>query len=427
MFDKLKPKTEFAHHVSTLMTGSVIAQALPVAVSPILTRIYTAEDFGLLALYIAIVAIFSSIAGGRYEFAIILPKEEKEAINIFALSFILSVVFSLLLTLLIVFFYNEINGFFIVKIGMWLYFMPISVFFTALFNFLTLYNNRTKNYKDIALSTVIKSSVLVFLQLLIGFFKGGATGLLTGQIFSSFFANMKLLKNIIQTEYFFSQINRVQLLLMAKEYIKFPKYQMPNALLNSFASQMPIFLLSSFFFASMVGLYALATRILFTPLMIIANANSKVYNQALAEIHNSNGDSYLFTIKFLKSLFQKIILPFGLIVLFAPQLFTFIFGEVWREAGVYTQILSPYILLNVMVSSVAFIASLLQQQQKSLLISMVHTTLIVMAILIGGFFKNIYLSLALYSSVSVMILLYNLIWMLMILKKDVDIKKGCKC
>jgi O-antigen/teichoic acid export membrane protein len=424
MFDKLKPKTEFGRDVSTLMTGATIAQALPIAVSPILTRIYDVEDFGILALYVSIVAIFSSIAGGRYEFAIILPKQENEAINIFALSFMILVLFCIILFAVIVIFNDSINGFFTTDIGFWLYFIPISVFFTALFNFLTLYNNRDKNYKDIALSTVIKSSILVTVQLIIGIFKGGIVGLITGQLFSSFFANIRLFKNIIQKEYFFSKINIKQISMMAKRYNKFPKYQMPNAILNSFATQMPIFIFSSYFVASVVGLYSLATRILFAPLMIIVNANAKVYNQSLTEIHNSHENSYLFTINFLKSLFKKIIIPFLIIVIFAPQLFSFIFGEEWREAGVYTQILSPYIFMNAMVSSVAFIAFLLQQQKKSLIISIAHIILTGVAILLGVYFQNIYLSLTLYMFVSVAVLLYNLIWMLGILKKDVNDKQG---
>ena len=49
MLDKLKPKSEFSRNVLTLMTGTTIAQAIPIAISPILTRIYTPEDFGVFA------------------------------------------------------------------------------------------------------------------------------------------------------------------------------------------------------------------------------------------------------------------------------------------------------------------------------------------------------------------------------------------
>ena len=79
MLKHLKPKSEFGRNVLTLMTGTTIAQAIPIAISPILTRIYTPEDFGVFALYISISTIFAVIVTGRYELAIMLPKKNKDA------------------------------------------------------------------------------------------------------------------------------------------------------------------------------------------------------------------------------------------------------------------------------------------------------------------------------------------------------------
>jgi O-antigen/teichoic acid export membrane protein len=86
MLNKLKPKSEFSRNVLTLMTGTTIAQAIPIAISPILTRIYTPEDFGVFALYMSVVSIVSVVATGRYELAIMLPKKDEDAINIVTLS-----------------------------------------------------------------------------------------------------------------------------------------------------------------------------------------------------------------------------------------------------------------------------------------------------------------------------------------------------
>ena len=103
MFNKLKPKSEFSRNVLTLMTGTTIAQAIPIAISPILTRIYAPEDFGMFALYMSVASIISVIATGRYELAIMLPKKDEDAVNIVALSIIISFFVSFI-SLLIVFF-----------------------------------------------------------------------------------------------------------------------------------------------------------------------------------------------------------------------------------------------------------------------------------------------------------------------------------
>ncbi len=81
MLNNLKPKSEFSRNVLTLMTGTTIAQAIPIAISPILTRIYTPEDFGVFALYMSVASLLSTLATGRYELAIMLPKKDEDAVN----------------------------------------------------------------------------------------------------------------------------------------------------------------------------------------------------------------------------------------------------------------------------------------------------------------------------------------------------------
>ena len=106
MINKLKPKSEFSHNVLTLMTGTTIAQAIPIAISPILTRIYTPEDFGVFALFLAITGVFSVVASGRYELALMLPRKEEDAINIFALGMMIIVLLTGVLFLTVFLFHT---------------------------------------------------------------------------------------------------------------------------------------------------------------------------------------------------------------------------------------------------------------------------------------------------------------------------------
>ncbi len=104
MFQKLKPKSEFTRHVLTLMTATAVAQAIPIAISPILTRIYTPEDFGL---YMSIAGTFAAVASARYESAIILPKKDEDALNIVFLSIGIALFLSTIVFIIIYIFNNE--------------------------------------------------------------------------------------------------------------------------------------------------------------------------------------------------------------------------------------------------------------------------------------------------------------------------------
>lgn len=407
-----KPKNEFRRNVLTLMTGSTIAQAIPIVISPILTRIYTPEDFGVFGLFVAIVGFFSVVSSARYEQALLVPKDDEDAINILSLGLIINIAVSLVAFLIIFIFHKDISDLFNNKeIDTWLWFAPLTIFFMGLFNLLTYWNNRKKHYSNITQATIIKSVILATSQIILGSIKSGAFGLIGGQILSSVFSNMRLAKVILNNKKLLKSISKSEMTLQAKKYIDFPKYQAPHAMLNNLSSNFPTFVFSSIFNIGVVGFYSLATRIVFAPLGILSNASAKVYSQKVSELYNAGENSYGFTIRFLKSLSKKIILPLTIMVLFAPTIFAFVFGQDWREAGVYTQILFPWIFLNLLVSTISFISSLVGMQKKAFIISIVQLFLIAVALFIGGYYHNIYLALFLFSMVNCTVLIYNMIWM----------------
>jgi O-antigen/teichoic acid export membrane protein len=367
-----KSKSEFSRNVLTLMTGTTIAQSIPIAISPILTRIYTPEDFGLFALFMAITSIFASITNGRYGAAIMLPRYEKDAINILALGFIITVIVSSILFILVYFFNTYFTG--ILKneeIGVWLYFMPITVFFTGFFNLLVGYNNRKKQYKDIANANILKSIVLVIIQLIIGFVKNGASGLILGQIISNIFVNMKLLKNIIKNKELLSNINVIRIIANAKRYKKFPIYSLPAILANTLSHQLINIFISSFYTISTLGFYALVQRVLGVPTSLIGSSIGRVFFQEATKEKQRTG---LAIITF-KNIILKLILIssvlFGLFYFIAEDIFAFLFGEEWRVAGSYAQIATPMFAVRFVVSVVSPIDSIMEKQNIFLIFNIV--------------------------------------------------------
>jgi len=352
------------------MTGTTIAQAIPIAISPILTRIYTPEDFGVFALFIAITAVFGSIANGRYELAIMLPKKDEDAINIFALGFIITTFISLLLLILVLIFQDKIVD--ILKnedIRVWLYFVPIAVFFAGFYNILNYFNNRKKQYKDLAKATILKSIVLAIVQLSIGFIKQGATGLISGTIISQFFANTKLLTNIIKDKVLISKISKVKIIALAKRYKDFPKFSMWAGLANTLLSSLTNILISFFYGIATLGFYSLVQRVLGMPSALIGGAIGQVFFQEATKEKQQTGRA----IKSFNSTVKKLIiigvLSFGILFFIVEDLFTFVFGEEWRIAGVYAQIILPLYLMRFISSTVSSINIIFEKQKIGLYIN----------------------------------------------------------
>lgn len=388
MINKLKPKSEFSRNVLTLMTGTTIAQAIPIAISPILTRIYTPEDFGIFALFLAIASIFGSIVNGRYELAIMLPKKNENAINVVALGLVIAVFISFILLILVIFFKN----YFIIilrnkEIGIWLYFIPVTVFFIGLFNILSYWNNRKKYYKDIANATIIKSIILSIIQLFIGILKPGVAGLISGQIISNMFANMKLIKNIFKDKALLYKINKTKIIALAKKYRDFPKFSMPAILANSLSQNLTNILISSFYNVTTLGFYSLVQRVLGVPSALVGSAIGQVFFQQATQEKQETGKAIKTFNSTLKKLTIIGLLLFGILFFTVEHLFVFVFGEKWRIAGVYAHILLPLFFIRFLSSTVSAILIVFEKQKKELLINFLLIFTSIMLIIVANNFE----------------------------------------
>ena len=169
MLNFIGPKSEFIKNTLALFTGTVVAQAIPILISPLLTRIYDPQDFGLLAIYVSLSGLFGIIATGRYELAIVLPKENKDGLSLFALSIILALIIAALTLVLVALFGTQIASWYKEpKIERWLVLIPVTVLFTGIYQALNYYATRKKSFANISVSKVTDSFLNSLVKLLVG-------------------------------------------------------------------------------------------------------------------------------------------------------------------------------------------------------------------------------------------------------------------
>nr|WP_145956638.1 oligosaccharide flippase family protein [Xenorhabdus budapestensis] len=372
------------------MTGTTVAQAIPIAISPILTRIYTPSDFGVLALFMSIVAIIGGIINARYELAIMLPQNDEDAINLFTLGLIINTFLSLTLMLLIIIFHGKIitllNN---EEIGFWLYIIPLAVFFTGLFNLLNYFNTRIKNYKTLRNSVIIKSLISAIIQLTSGLLKFGANGLIFGQLLSNIFSNGKLLKAVFNKENIIKIISTKKILHQAKRYKIFPTYSVLAVLCNNLSLYLINLIIPSLFNLMTLGFYSLVQRVLGMPSSLIGGSIGQVFFQEAAQEKKETGQaikSFIGTIK--KLLFIGIPL-FISIYLTIEDLFSIIFGEEWRIAGYYAKLICPLFFIRFIVSTVSPIDTIMEKQNIYLIFNVVllSMNLLILYISYGNSFE----------------------------------------
>ena len=354
------------------MTGATIAQAIPIAISPILTRMYTPQDFGVLSLFASIVTIFGTVATMRYELAIMLPDSEDDGLNVGVLGVLTTTILTLILFLVVLFFNGPVSRLLANKrvepelIAPWLYLVPASVFLIGLFNVLNYVNNRSKNYKHIAVAGVHRSMALAATQLGVGFVQEGACGLIVGRVLSGFASVILLLRNVLSTRDLRSKISWSRMVKLGVRYRDFPIYSTPAALSNTSATNLTNILVAAFFSPTTLGFYSMTQRMLGMPSTLIGRGVSQVFFQQATEEKNRSGVAIRIFDKTVNRL-ALIAVPFFVVLFFIVEdLFALVFSEEWRVSGVYASYLIPLFAIRFVVSAVSMTNIVFEKQKLGL-------------------------------------------------------------
>ncbi len=372
MLNKFKPKSEFSRHVLTLMTGTTIAQAIPIAISPILTRIYTPEDFGIFALYMSIATLLSVVATARYELAIMLPKKDEDAANIVVLSLLISVIVSAVSLLLLYLFNARITELLAnPNIAIWLYFIPFSVLLTGIYQSFNYWNNRKKQYRLLATSRVVRSAATASSNLSMGFYGLGSSGLIIGGLIGQGVAT-SMLTHITYKEHQqqFKKIKKLKILALMKRYKKLPIFNLPNALIDGFRLLAITVLIAKFFTTATLGQFSLAWKMVQAPMSLIGSSLSQVFFQKVAAAQKY--ELHTIVKQFVFKAFIVSLPIFLMIYFFAVDIFTVIFGENWKLAGEVASALAPWLFLNFLTSPLSTIFIVLSRQESVLVFAIFY-------------------------------------------------------
>ncbi len=349
-----------------LLSGTTMAQLIPLLVSPVLTRIYTPEEFGALGLFVALVGILSNITSGRYERAIMLPRKNPSAVKIFYLSIILSLAVNMVFFLIILFLNNLLVKWNVSPLYVrWLVWVPIATFLYNVLQSFTFLNNRQKKYGKLAASKMTKSLGATSLQVGMGFMNTGAAGLIGGNI-GGHVLGIGYLWNKSQTylKKFHQPITYSNLRTEAIRYRNFPIYNTWTNSINKLSNQLPVLFFTRLFSASIVGWYSFAHRILATPVNLVGIAIGQVFYQKAA-VENDNEEKFrIFTTKLINKLLNISFIPVALLLVFGDYIFGFVFGEEWRIAGEYSQALIVWLFFVFINAPLTHLFNVFEKQSQ---------------------------------------------------------------
>src|SRR5699024_6518873 len=336
---KIKDKP-FIRNVLILTTGTATAQAVGLVSSPIITRLYGPEAFGIMGVFMAIAQIFVPVAALTYPIAIVLPRDDQNAKKLMKLSLLVSLGIFILITLVLLLFNNGLIELFqIQNVSAYLFLIPLVILFSGVMQVFEQWLIRTKQFTVNAKVSFLQSFITNGGKVGFGLFNPVASVL----VFLSASANglkaLMMMLYLKKSKYVSNEIQNEQLSLMdlAKKYKDFPMYRAPEVLINAISQRFPILMLTTFFGPVAAGFYTLSNTVLQKPIQLIGNSVGNVFYQRISDAANNKESLTNLIKKATISIATVGIVPFGMIIFFGPWIFSFIFGGEWSTAGEYAQ------------------------------------------------------------------------------------------
>ena len=403
---------------SKLLSANVVAQVIGLVVYPILTRIYAPEDFGLLNLFLSIGGVVVILSTAEYYYAIVLPKDEKDAVALTHLSLILLLITTFLVLFSVLFSESISLLFKSPSLAEYYWLMPVYVFGIGVWNILNYWYIRKKVFGRISGYQMSQSILSAGGKMGLGYagvLHGGmiyaaVLAPVVSLLFSITLGFRKAIRPLLNASW---KNVRTQ----AKEYRNFPFFVLPRSFINVLATQLPILLLTPFFGSKLVGLLSMALLLGYTPIGTITRALYQVLYQYTTErVHASKklGDIFWRFIGY----GSAVIIPlFCGLAIILPELSAWLLGEEWRVVGEYIRWMLPWLYLSLLTGSTCYLSDVFMQQKKGLFFELLLALCRVVGLCLGIVLGDFTVAIAAYSIGTAIAVLTQLIWLASLVRR----------
>ncbi len=366
------PDRGFFRKLMTLSSGTIAGQALVLLSSPLLTRLYDPQQFGVFAVFAAMAGIFAVNASLRYEFAVPVLRENSDAAAAVLLAMLGATASALLLAVVVAVAGERIaTGLAIPELAAWLWLLPPAALLWGCGSALSYWSVRRGSYRVNGINRTLQLGTQAGGQVALGLAGAGMPGLLVGYIagyvvrFGHFSSRLPAADRAL-----LRAVRRDSLRQVARQSWRYPALAMPSSLLQAICDLAPVLLVAMLYGPAMAGWYGLSQRIMAAPVKILSEAASQVFlGEARGLDRRELHRFFLRTLTLFGGLGLLGTLP---LLLFAPPLFGLVFGPEWREAGVIVQILVPLYLARFIVFPISQLLYIFNRQDLHFVVSVLN-------------------------------------------------------
>lgn len=396
----------FAGDVLKLAGGTTVAQAITLLTAPILSRLFAPAAFGTLNVFTSMVGIVSVIVCLRYEQAIMLPKDDEEAVNVLAVSAAMAFIVSGIAAAVVLVAGEPIVTLLRVpKLAPFLWLVPLALLIQGAFQVVNFWNSRMRRFGRLSIARISASATTSAVPMALAALRQtgpgaliaswiGGTAVFAGTLAGQVWGDLRR---------FLGAIRLRRMMESMKRYRKFPLIDSWGILINTLSWQLPALMLSAFFSQETVGYYGQTSRIILLPLTLVGSAIAQVFFQRASELRHRPDELSRTTQMVFRRLVALGLFPAIMLTMAGRELFVVVFGSNWAEAGLYAQVLGLWIFFLVISSPLSNLFAVLERQELTLLVHCAILLTRVTALAVGGVLQNIYVALGIWTGTGVVV------------------------
>lgn len=399
---------QFWRRVSVVLAGTMVAQAIPLAILPLLTRMLPPEALGQYFIWLGVATVASVVATLRLDVAIFNAKSQEEMASLLqaAITSALIVAGFLLISLLGLrlavpgWIEHHVVSSGAIAAACMAALLAISQTSIAAY----VYN---ANFTRQALAKILLAGSTALVQLIAVIAGFGVEGMIYGQMLAVACVVTWLVIDVCRSlSLDLGGSSMARYLATIRGHWRFPVFSMPADFISSLSAQLPLFLIGGRFGNASVGQYALTNRALGAPVGLLAGSVLSVFKEEASRQYRETGQCRQPYLRTLRSLALLGIVPFALLFFISEWLFVIAFGPEWAEAGRLAAMLAPMFYLKFVASPLSYTMYLANRQSHDLLWQIV---LLAMTASVFRFSSDIHRAVASYSAgYSVLYLAYLL-------------------
>lgn len=365
------PRNRIVRSVLALTSGTALAQLITIGVMPIVTRLYTPTEIGIISLFQSFFIFWSATLSLRYSHALLVARDDTESQLVFRLAMGITILMSLLgLPVLWLLDHFRLFGFELLPNWAVLVAGPV-LLGQGIFMVYRAWALRAGLVPAIARASVIRAAANGGTRVGLGLMGTGVVGLFAAE-FAGACVSMLGLARATHRHFASSKPARIplhDLRQVARRYAKFPLLEAPSAWIDALAMALPLPMVVMLYGPAEAGWFGLARLIVSAPNAQIGTAVADVFQMELAKAVLERNLTHARRVfyQFMRKMALLGLAPLLTILLTAPWIVPWVFGKHWTQTGLAAAAIAPWLYVSLIVSPLSRLLSVLQKQEFKLL------------------------------------------------------------